>query len=335
MNIRFFYLLLIGFCLMCLFQCKDKKKKRAVFLESNGRMNHLLIVMDDKHWNDTIGRTLKKFLSVPLPGLPQTEYPMDITRIPHKNFGRMFRASRNVLSIKVGDSTFTSHRTNVYAKPQQFITFQGKTAAETARLLYKNSRRILSTYRAGDLKMIRQKQAKKAYPKGTFKTLKNMGLKLTIPKIFRLVEDTGNFLWLRQHLSGGIAKGDSRSALLVYSAPYQSHRIDEMTLFKVRDSIGKQFLKGDLDDSFMITEAAYTPIIEKIKFKGRTCYRSRGKWELLGDFMAGPFLNYMIADPEHRRWIVIEAYVYAPSVDKRDYLFEAEAMMGTLELLPD
>lgn len=294
-------------------------------------MNHLLIVLDDKHWKDTIGTALKKILSTPLVGLPQTEYPMDITRLPHKNFGKMFRASRNILRVGVGDSVVIKHRQNVFAKPQQMIDLQGTTAKKTAGLILKNAKRILTTYRSGDIKMIQQKHRENKYPTDFFKTLKKHGIKMSIPKIFRIVEDTGDFLWLRQHLSGGIATGDSRSALLFYTVPYRSKNIGQRELFDIRDSIGQQFIKGDLPDSFMITEAAYTPLIKKTTFRSRDCFVSRGKWELLGDFMAGPFLNIMIADTAKKRWLVVEGFVYAPSVDKRDYLFELEAVMSTLK----
>ena len=43
--------------------------------------------------------------------------------------------------------------------------------------------------------------------------------------------------------------------------------------------------------------------------------------------MAGPFVNYMIEDNTNNRWLVIEGFVFAPSVNKRDYMFELETII--------
>ena len=42
----------------------------------------------------------------------------------------------------------------------------------------------------------------------------------------------------------------------------------------------------------MITEEAYTPFTFDAVIDGKKAYETRGKWEVKGDFMAGPFLNY-------------------------------------------
>ena len=52
-----------------------------------------------------------------------------------------------------------------------------------------------------------------------FKTLNNLDITLEIPKRFKLVEDTGDFLWLRQHLKSGIARGDGTNNIIVYNSP--------------------------------------------------------------------------------------------------------------------
>ena len=62
------------------------------------------------------------------------------------------------------------------------------------------------------------------------------------------------------------------------------------------------------------------------------CYATFGKWEVLNDFMAGPFLNYAIEDVSNNRWIVVEGFVYAPSVNKRDYMFELEAVLKSIHI---
>lgn len=47
--------------------------------------------------------------------------------------------------------------------------------------------------------------------------------------------------------------------------------------------------------------------------------------------MAGPFLNYIVEDKPNNRLLVMEGFVFAPSVNKRDYMFELESILKGVE----
>ena len=49
--------------------------------------------------------------------------------------------------------------------------------------------------------------------------------------------------------------------------------------------------------------------------------------------MAGPFLNYFIEDKKNNRTLVVEGFVFSPSVRKREYLVELEAVIRSLKIL--
>jgi len=48
--------------------------------------------------------------------------------------------------------------------------------------------------------------------------------------------------------------------------------------------------------------------------------------------MAGPFVNYILKDTLNKRGFVIEGFAFAPSVAKRDYMFELNSIISTLKL---
>jgi len=48
--------------------------------------------------------------------------------------------------------------------------------------------------------------------------------------------------------------------------------------------------------------------------------------------MAGPFLNYTVVDKANDRLVVFEGFTYAPSVNKRDFVFELEAIAKSLKI---
>ena len=49
-------------------------------------------------------------------------------------------------------------------------------------------------------------------------------------------------------------------------------------------------------------------------------------------FMSGPFINYAIEDKPNNRYVVLEGYVFAPSVEKRDHIFELEAILRSVKI---
>jgi hypothetical protein len=47
--------------------------------------------------------------------------------------------------------------------------------------------------------------------------------------------------------------------------------------------------------------------------------------------MAGPFLQFLLDDKKNNRYLVMEGFVFAPTVAKRDYVFETEAIMQSMQ----
>ena len=314
------------------FGCKNENAKR-IFMDSNGRMNHVLLVVENSQWSSEIGDKLRNIIMTPVLGMPQEENQFDISQVGLQAFGKMFKASRNVLIIEVGDKNAFETKRNLYAKPQQIVKVTGTSEAEVVETLEKHRKELIAAFKDFDLINIQKGNAKKSYPKETFKTFGKLGIDMTIPTFFRKVDDTGDFLWLRQHLSGGLAKGDSNSNILVYSVPMPENKDDLVaTISQMRDSIGKKYIPGSKENMFMVTEKAFTPVVFSTKLNDKITYETHGKWELLNDFMAGPFLNYAIEDVKNNRWIVVEGFTYAPSVEKRDFMFELESILKTIQI---
>jgi hypothetical protein len=122
---------------------------------------------------------------------------------------------------------------------------------------------------------------------------------------------------------------------LVYEVPLGKIRDNDETINDViamRDSIGKAYIPGPLEGSYMITEEAYTPFLSETIIDNKPTYETRSTWEVKEAYMAGPFLNYVIKDEINARYIVFEGFAFAPSVEKRDYMFEFEAIAKSLKI---
>jgi len=83
----------------------------------------------------------------------------------------------------------------------------------------------------------------------------------------------------------------------------------------------------------MITEPAFAPYLSKTTIFTREAFETKGNWEMLGDFMGGPFINYTIFDRSNNRILVIEGFCYAPSKQKRELMFELESIIKSVQFL--
>ena len=65
--------------------------------------------------------------------------------------------------------------------------------------------------------------------------------------------------------------------------------------------------------------------------KGRSIVELRGLWEAYNDFMGGPFVSHSFVSADKQYVITLDAFVYAPRFDKRNYLRQVEAILYTFD----
>ncbi|NNC70811.1 MAG: DUF4837 family protein [Flavobacteriaceae bacterium] len=319
-------LLVFVFTLILVSSCGFKDDKLTL-RQSTGNMNHVLIVMNNSEWQGKAGDALRDIIASPVLGLPQEENQFSVHQVPPNTFTRLFKANRNLLFVGVDKQDAFNVSTNLYADPQIAMTILGKDEASLIEQIKKHKEKIVSVFKNGDLKFFQRKLTKKHLDSEKIKTLKSLNVSMKIPSEYRLVKDSGEFLWLRNETINDVSKN-----ILVYSAPINTDNdLMGSNIVAMRDTIGKRFIPGGPEGSHMITEAAYSPHIKSTQLSGNDAFEVRGKWEVKGDFMAGPFLNYSVIDEKNDRMLVVEGFTYAPNINKRDYMFELEAILKTLK----
>lgn len=307
--------------------CNTGEQKRTL-KEANGRINNLLVVMKNSEWQGEIGDELRKIIAEPVLGLPQPEAQFEISQIPPENFGSMLRAARSILNLSISDTTSISVQTNVYASPQKIVTITGTSKNSLIKEIQENSQKIIRIFKDADIISVQKNILKKYYDPTKIKTFEEQGFSLKIPRTYNLVEDNGDFIWFRYHLDGG-----NSMEIFAYTVPITSEEDEKgNTIVTIRNNFGKKNIPGQIEDSYMITEEAYTPHIFEVELDGKKAFETRGKWEVKGVYMAGPFLSYTVVDKPNNRLIVVEGLTFAPSINKRDYMFEIEAILKTLKI---
>jgi hypothetical protein len=318
-------LLTISIIFLSLLSC-NKKDRVITLVESSGSINDITIVIDNDLWRGEVGDTLREIIAAPVLGLPQEENQFSVTQIPPKIFGRMFKTSRNLLFIGIENNEGFAVKKNIYASPQIAMTIIGKNKISLTERINAHKKEIISVFKNGDLKLSQRRIRKNHWNIDSIKTLHKLGVKLTIPNSYALVDDTGDFLWFRQNISKGSMN------IIAYALPLAENDSIINNIVAARDTIGKKYIPGSSEGMYMITEAAYTPFTVQTELSGKPSYETRGKWEVKNDFMAGPFLNYTVVDKANNRLLVVEGFTFAPSIKKRDYMFELEAILKTLKI---
>ncbi len=325
-KVQFLFLLVISSCQL--------KTTDYVLPHSTGRTNGILAVVKTSQWTGDVGDALRGVLGEHIVGLPQPETQLSVSQVAPKGFIRMMKMHRNILVIEQSDTVKIGTIRNKYAAPQTIVYLAAKDKKGLVALIEQRGKEVIQIFKAADIQFLQSHFHTKKLATTKFKTLTKLGIDFTIPKEFRLVDDTGTFLWLRQHLKSGL-RGDGNNNLLVYSLPLPAN-FDALTTAQIlaaRDAIGKTYLPGSKEGRYMITEALFSPETTPAIVAGLQAYETRGKWEVKNDFMAGPFLNYTIVDTTNNRLLVVEGFTYAPSINKREFVFELEAIAKSLKIV--
>ena len=305
---------------------------KMILRESIGKINKVMVVAKISDWTGDVGKEIRNSFGELMVGLPQPEPLLSVSQVAPNGFSSMMKGSRNILVISEGATENFSVKKNVYAQPQTIVYVQAKDDESIIKLLQKRKNELRKIFLDADVAFTQNIFEQDKIDETQYKTLKNLGISLTIPSKFKTVDDTGEFLWLRNHLMSGIAKTGSNN-ILVYSVPLVDKTTVADSIVAVRNRIGKKYIPGSNPETMhMITEKAYTPFTFDATIDGKKAYETRGKWEVKNDFMAGPFLNYTVIDEKNNRLVIFEGFTYAPSVSKRAFVFELEAIAKSMKL---
>ena len=308
--------------------CGDKKSNNEKFLpDASGAINNVSVVTENELWDGRVGEAIRSILAKPIYGLPQDEPTFTISQIPPAVFSGFVTKNRTVLEIEMNKEAGMTIAENVYAQPQKVIVVTGNTREEIIEVLTANEDKIVDTFRNEELAE-RLRQMSKA-PHSFTSIKEKLGLTIQFASIYRIAKETDNFFWIRKDITTGT------SNLMIYELPDDAiTRNDSVVnqIIKIRDSIGKAHIEGPIEGSYLITENAYTPFHGETIIDNKPTLETKGIWDVKNAFMGGPFINYAIEDKINKRWVVIEGFAFAPSVEKRNYMLELEAIIRSTKI---
>lgn len=317
----------LALSLFVLTSCNDGKNQRIISA-SNGKINTLLVVVDNLLWEDGVGETIREVVAAPVPALNQEEPLFSINQMPPMVFDGFATKSRIILKIEKGNAPGMTIKRDVYARPQTVVVISGKTDKEIKDQLESHGDALIAAFKKEELKE-KQRRIKISLMDDT-PLKETLGVKLNFQTAYRIAKQEKDFFWIRKDIPTGTMD------IMIYEVPLNTIKNGDSTIVdivRMRDSIGEVHIPGPVEGSYMITEEAYTPYLYETTIDGKPAYETKGIWDVKNAFMSGPFINYAIEDKAHDRYVVIEGYVFSPSVEKRNNIFELEAIIKSIKIL--
>ena len=307
---------IILFFLIIILSCSDNQQN--LLPASSGNINNISVVTNDELWEGAVGEVIRESFGRPIYGLPQIEPAFSLSHIPSKVFSGFATKSRTILKVDISENEGVFNFKNTYASPQRIIQITAKSPDKIIEIIHENLNSIYSTMYFNEIQEKQRRISKNLNKTQAIK--KNTGVSLKFPSAYRVAKADTNFVWIRRDIETGSVN------LFIQRQRNQT----EQSIIEKRDSISKIYIPGPVENTHMSTDLIYTPNTQEINVGGKQVFETRGLWEIEGQFMAGPFLNFQIKLGDDD-FIMLDGFVYSPGSTKREYIFELEAIMRSLQ----
>lgn len=299
----------------------------------SGKAGEVIVVMDRTGWEGNLGNEVREVLGADCPFLAQREPLYSLANVAPAGFTDMFKVHRNILIFNLDPNVVnegTVYRYDEWARPQCVIQVNARTAEAADTIFVKDAQRIISTLEQAERDRVIMNS--KQYEETSLAEVVTpvIGGSPHFPIGYQLKKKTDDFIWIadeRQYSTQGI---------LIYKYPAdKKENFTAESIITHRNEILKNNVPGMFDNTWMTTSDYVIPTVEFIKFRGRQFAQTRGYWEVHNDFMGGPFVSQAFYSKDNSEIIVLEAFVYAPKFDKRQYLRQVESILYSFEWKKD
>ncbi len=321
----FFFIILVS--LSC-----ASDEKQPLLPTISGMPGDLAVVINKAEWETQIGDELRRAFEEPYQVLPQYEPLFDLIQVPHDAFTNIVKAQRNIIIVNLSpkyDESKIVVQKDIWAKPQLILDMYAKDDDSLVKLFTDNEQKIISL-----LEDMERQRLMDSYKKNLdgkiLETLKSKHhVSLLIPKGFKMNVDADDFAWIGQDVSATIL------GVFVYQYDYtDTGTFTKEYLIEKRNKFLKQYVPGEVEGSYMITEREFGPFFSQYMLRGkRYVAELRGLWKMEnGISMGGPFISITTLDEKKNKIITVEGFVFAAGQKKRNYQRQVEAIVLSLEI---
>ena len=324
------HMTLVLVAVMAITSCNEQKTRKALLPNISGKAGEVVIVIDKGNWEGTVGNVLRDSLACEAPFLPQREPLFGLVNVPQNAFTNMFQIHRNIIVTNINPSVTEPGvvlRKDVWAAPQTVIYINAADTEKAVELIKGNTALIRTTLEQAErdriIRNVKRYEELKLAPVVT----QMVGGSPHFPSGYKLKKRTSDFIWIEYAIEG-LTQG-----ILVYKYPVVEGE-EMMSLDNILENSNMMLEKnvpGMFENTYMTTSTAVRPGIEYKRYKGLEFAEVRGFWEVYNDYMGGPFVSHVFYSQDGQEIIVLQAFVYAPKYDKRQYLRQVESVIYSFE----
>jgi hypothetical protein len=345
-----------AFLMLMLPSCKNEVTRQlANKPTAMGRINQVVILADKTLTDGSVGDTLVAYFESAYPILPAEEpifdlrfmQPDELSAQPLKRELRTFilvadisdtlSATTRMLMEDMGPERFaralsdTSFQTSIgrdkWARDQIIIYIFANGKEKLASAISGNFSSISKRINEHDKKNLEAtvygiQDENKAL---SSLVLETFGITIKIPGMYQKAMQKENFLWLRMDTK------DVNQSLVIRKFPYKDKsQFNKDNIIRLRNEYGKEFIRTGFADAYMSTNTIDLPAFDYTYIHNGVYVREvRGIWETVNDFMGGPFVSYLLHNEAKGELIFIDAFVFAPGKEKRDYVQQLDCIVKT------
>ena len=313
---------------LALVGCKHKERG-ALLPNVSGKAGEIVVVIDKDNWEGSIGTELREILAEDCPYLAQREPLFTLANVPPGSFNNMFKMHRNILILNINPQNQKEgmlYKRDQWAHPQSVAQINAFTEEGALAVLAGAKEQLPEFFEQAERDRIIANSI--LYEELTLRdpVEKLTGGILHFPSGYKLRKATDDFVWIADE------KQYTNQTVLAYRYPVPAEApFDVENIIAKRNEIMQANVPGMFDGTFMTTSTAVQPETRSLKYHGIDFMETRGFWEVEGDFMGGPFVSHSFYSPDGKDIIVLEAFVYAPKYDKRQYLRQVESILYSFE----
>lgn len=318
--------LLLG-VVLALLGCKGGTK--ALLPSVSGKAGEVIVVMQKADWEGELGETTRNILGGECPYLAQREPLFTLVNITPSNFGDLFKVHRNVLYFNVNpqnDTIGLLHKSDVWSSPQCVLQLSAYDTEGAVEIFEQESSRII--------RYLDQAERDRVVRNTMLYEERSIALRISelfegtmhFPKGYKIRKASKDFIWVADD------KQYVYQDVLIYRYPVNSdHPFTVEEMVNNRNAILMANVPGMFENTYMTTSSYFNPQLAYLRYQGRSFTQLRGMWEVQNDYMGGPFVSHSFYSPDGKDIIVLDAFVYAPRFDKRQYLRQVESLLYSWE----
>ncbi len=305
--------------------CDALRSASSTKVTSQGAPYELVVICDQPEWESQLGDTLRSVLSGYIPYLNQQEPYFSVMRITTNSYDGLIAKHRNILEVNINPSikeTSVAVRYDVAAAPQVVLTLQAPSVEAATEYVSENRASLIKGIEIAERDRaveFAQNYSNQVIDKIIYE---KFGVQMKIPTGYTVRQDNPDMIWI----SNEYPVASQGAFIYSYPADLGINSLSEENLVEARNKYAA-LIPGPSDGSYMTTFTEISQLYTPIRIEGRLWIEMRGLWDVVNDFMGGPYVSYSTIDEETNKVFTIDCYVYSPKYGKRNYLHGVESLV--------